>query len=161
MKTDYYPEASRVEIDAVNELVYHTINNGVYKAGFATEQSVYERHCKKIFESLDTLETRLEKQRYLVGNAITEADWRLFTTLIRFDSVYFAHFKCNLRSIESYPNLSNYVKDLYQYPGVAETVNFEHIKTHYYFSHDMINPTRVVPIGPLIDYMAAHDRGRF
>ena len=161
VKTDYYPEASRVEIDAVNELVYHTINNGVYKAGFATEQSVYERHCKKIFESLDTLETRLEKQRYLVGNAITEADWRLFTTLIRFDSVYFAHFKCNLRSIESYPNLSNYVKDLYQYPGVAETVNFEHIKTHYYFSHDMINPTRVVPIGPLIDYMAAHDRGRF
>lgn len=161
VKTDYYPEASRVEIDAVNELVYHTINNGVYKAGFATEQNVYEKHCKKLFESLDALETRLAKQRYLVGNNITEADWRLFTTLIRFDSVYFAHFKCNLRSIESYPNLSNYVKDLYQYPGVAETVNFEHIKTHYYFSHDMINPTRVVPIGPLIDYMAEHDRGRF
>lgn len=161
VKTDFYPEALRSEIDAVNELVYHTINNGVYKAGFATEQNVYEKHCKKLFESLDALETRLAKQRYLVGNNITEADWRLFTTLIRFDSVYFAHFKCNLRSIESYPNLSNYVKDLYQYPGVAETVNFEHIKTHYYYSHDMINPTRVVPLGPEINYLAKHDRDRF
>ncbi len=161
VQTDYYPEPLRAEIDAVNDLVYDKINNGVYKAGFATNQQVYERHVQKLFEVLDQLEDRLGTHRYLVGDQITEADWRLFTTLIRFDSVYYGHFKTNLRQIESYPNLSNYLRDLYQQPGVAETVDFHHIKTHYYYSHDMINPTRVVPAGPVIDYGAPHDRERF
>ena len=161
VKTDYYPQALRTQIDEVNELVYHAINNGVYKTGFATQQDVYEKHFKVLFNALDTLEARLENQRYLVGNEITEADWRLFTTLIRFDSVYFGHFKTNLRQIESYPNLSNYLRDLFQQPGVSETVNFEHIKMHYYYSHDTINPTRVVPVGPEINYLSKHDRDRF
>ena len=161
VKTDYYPQALRTQIDEVNELVYHAINNGVYKTGFATQQDVYEKHFKVLFNALDTLEARLENQRYLVGNEITEADWRLFTTLIRFDSVYFGHFKTNLRQIESYPNLSNYLRDLFQQPGVSETVNFEHIKVHYYYSHDTINPTRVVPVGPEINYLSKHDRDRF
>lgn len=158
---DYYPEGPRSEIDEINDLVYDAINNGVYKAGFATSQKAYERNVHKLFEALDQLEERLATQRYLVGSQITEADWRLFTTLIRFDSVYYGHFKTNLRQIESYPNLANYLRDLYQQPGVAETVNFHHIKTHYYYSHDMINPTRVVPAGPVIDYGAPHDRARF
>ena len=161
VKTDYYPQELRAEIDEVNELVYHAINNGVYKVGFATEQTVYEKHFKVLFNTLDTLEERLENQRYLVGSEITEADWRLFTTLIRFDSVYFGHFKTNLKQIESYPNLSNYLRDLYQQEGVSETVNFEHIKVHYYYSHDTINPTRVVPVGPEINYLSAHNRERF
>jgi len=161
VKTDYYPQALRTQIDEVNELVYHAINNGVYKTGFATQQDVYEKHFKVLFNALDTLEARLENQRYLVGNEITEADWRLFTTLIRFDSVYFGHFKTNLRQIENYPNLSNYLRDLFQQPGVSETVNFEHIKVHYYYSHDTINPTRVVPVGPEINYLSKHDRDRF
>ncbi|MEH6346964.1 MAG: glutathione S-transferase family protein [Bermanella sp.] len=161
VKTDYYPQALRSQIDEINELVYHAINNGVYKVGFATQQDVYEKHFKVLFNALDTIEARLENQRYLVGNTITEADWRLFTTLIRFDSVYFGHFKTNLKQIENYPNLSNYLRDLYQQPGVSETVNFEHIKVHYYYSHDTINPTRVVPVGPEINYLSAHNRDRF
>ncbi len=161
VKTDYYPKALRTEIDEVNELVYHAINNGVYKTGFATQQDVYEKHFKVLFNALDTIEARLDNQRYLVGNEITEADWRLFTTLIRFDSVYFGHFKTNLRQIENYQNLSNYLRDLFQQPGVSETVNFEHIKVHYYYSHDTINPTRVVPVGPEINYLSKHDRDRF
>lgn len=158
---DFYPEDKRDAINEVNALVYETINNGVYKVGFATKQGVYEKHLKALFNALDKIEARLSKQRYLVGNDVTESDWRLFTTLIRFDSVYYGHFKTNLRQIESYPNLSNYLRDLYQQPGVDETVNFEHIKTHYYYSHDMINPTRIVPLGPKIDYARPHDRGRF
>ncbi|MFK7956379.1 MAG: glutathione S-transferase family protein [Lysobacterales bacterium] len=158
--SDYYPAALQGEIDKINEYVYDAINNGVYKAGFATTQRAYETHVDKLFTALDNIELRLTNQRYLCGEQITEADWRLFTTLIRFDSVYFGHFKTNLRQIESYPNLSNYVRDLYQRPGVAQTVDFRHIKVHYYYSHDMINPTRVVPAGPMIDYHSAHNRGQ-
>ncbi|TQV66986.1 glutathione S-transferase family protein [Exilibacterium tricleocarpae] len=161
VKTDYYPSALRDEIDAVNATVYDNINNGVYKAGFATTQRAYERAFGKLFATLDDLEQRLDQRRYLAGDQVTEADWRLFTTLIRFDSVYHGHFKTNLRRIEDYPNLSNYLRDLYQQPGVAETVNFDHIKTHYYYSHDTINPTRVVPLGPQIEYSTPHDRDRF
>lgn len=160
VQTDFYPEPLREEIDTINDMVYDKINNGVYKAGFATKQDVYEGHVQQLFAALDDLENRLGKQRYLVGNQITEADWRLFTTLIRFDYVYYGHFKTNLRQIESYPNLSNYVRDLYQQPGVAGTVDFHHIKVHYYYSHDTINPTRIVPAGPDIDYNAPHDRDR-
>ncbi len=158
---DYYPQELRAEIDAINETVYHKVNNGVYKAGFATEQEPYEEAVVPLFETLDWLEDRLSRMRYLNGSAPTEADWRLVTTLLRFDPVYVGHFKCNLRTICSYPNLSNYVRDLYQVPGVAETVQMDHIKNHYYASHDMINPTRVVPMGPEIDYSAPHDRARF
>ena len=156
---DYYPESLRGEIDEINELVYHAVNNGVYLSGFATHQAVYERHVKKLFNILDQMEERLGTQRYLVGEQITEADWRLFTTLIRFDSVYVGHFKCNLRTIESYPNLSGYLRELYQVGGVAQTVDFEHIKGHYYESHLMINPTGIVPAGPTVDYMLPHGRG--
>lgn len=158
---DYYPQQLRAEIDEVNALVYDAINNGVYKTGFATRQDIYEIHFHELFAALDAVELRLSRQRYLLGGQITEADWRLFTTLIRFDAVYFAHFKANLRQIESYPNLSHYLRDLYQQPGIAETVDFKHIKVHYYYSHDMINPTRVVPLGPDIDYLSGHDRDRF
>ncbi len=158
VKTDFYPEALRGEIDAINAMVYDKINNGVYKAGFATTQAAYERHVVALFEALDDLESRLGQRRYLAGDQITEADWRAFTTLIRFDSVYYGHFKTNIRTIEAYPNLSNYLRDLYQQPGVAETVNFHHIKTHYYYSHDTINPTRVVPVGPQLDYDRPHNR---
>lgn len=160
VKTDFYPSALRTEIDEINDFVYNTINNGVYKVGFATTQDAYEKHVQQLFAALDKLEDRLDSRRYLVGEQITEADWRLFTTLIRFDSVYFGHFKTNLRQIESYPNLSNYVRDLYQQRGVAQTVDFHHIKVHYYYSHDMINPTRVVPAGPAIDYSTPHNRNR-
>lgn len=158
---DFYPEELRGEIDAVNAAVYERVNNGVYKAGFATEQSVYENEVAGLFEELDRLEARLGGQRYLAGARITEADWRLFTTLIRFDAVYHGHFKCNLRRIADYPNLSNYMRELYQVPGVAETVNMDHIKQHYYGSHKTINPTGIVPAGPIEDFTAPHDRARF
>jgi putative glutathione S-transferase len=158
---DFYPEPLRAEIDEINALVYPAINNGVYRAGFATTQAAYEEAFGELFSALDTLEERLSRQRYLVGAKITEADWRLFTTLARFDPVYVGHFKCNLRRIADYPSLSNYFRDLYQVPGVAGTVNMHHIKSHYYGSHTTINPTRIVPVGPEIDYAALHDRGRF
>jgi putative glutathione S-transferase len=157
-QTDYYPAESRAAIDVVNERVYTEINNGVYRAGFATSQQAYERACRNLFDSLDWLEEVLGKQYYLVGSQITEADWRLFTTLIRFDAVYFGHFKCNLRRIEDYPNLSNYLRDLYQQSGIAGTVDFEQIKRHYYGSHLAINPTAIVPCGPQLDYGRPHNR---
>ncbi|MBD0414481.1 glutathione S-transferase family protein [Oryzicola mucosus] len=158
---DFYPEALRGEIDGVNAKVYAAVNNGVYRAGFATTQEAYEEAFDKLFAQLDELEQRLSSQRYLAGGHITEADWRLFTTLVRFDPVYVGHFKCNLRRIADYPNLSNYLRELYQVPGVAGTVNIDHIKRHYYGSHDTINPTRIVPKGPELDYEAPHDRARF
>ncbi len=158
---DYYPVELREEIDRINALVYPTINNGVYRAGFATSQEAYEEAARTVFATLDKLEELLTRQRYLVGGRITEADWRLFTTLVRFDAVYYGHFKCNLRRIVDYPALWNYLRDLYQVPGVAETVSLDHIKRHYYGSHRKINPTGIVPIGPLIDLTAPHDRGRF
>jgi len=155
---DYYPEQLREEIDAVNERVYHDVNNGVYKAGFATSQGAYEEAVEKLFEALDWLDERLSTSRYLVGDRLTEADWRLFTTLVRFDPVYVGHFKCNVRRITDYPNLSGYLRELYQVPGVKETVNFEHIKNHYYGSHANINPTGIVPVGPDQDLDAPHGR---
>ncbi len=158
---DYYPAPLRAEIDIVNERIYDTVNNGVYKAGFATTQEAYEAAVYPLFETLDWLEERLGKQRYLIGDAITEADWRLFTTLVRFDPVYVGHFKCNIRRIVDYPNLSGYLRDLYQQPGVAATVNMTHIKNHYYASHETVNPSRVIPVGPEIDHSAPHDRARF
>ncbi|ODT07689.1 MAG: glutathione-dependent reductase [Mesorhizobium sp. SCN 65-20] len=157
---DFYPEGLRAEIDATNDFVYPAINNGVYRAGFATTQAAYEEAFNELFAALDTLEDRLSRQRYLVGNRLTEADWRLFTTLVRFDPVYVGHFKTNLRRIADYPNLSNYVRELYQVPGVAGTVNFRHIKAHYYGSHATINPTGVIPVGPEMDLDAPHNRGR-
>ncbi len=160
-KGDYYPEALRAEIDEVNALVYSSINNGVYKSGFATEQAAYNEAVTTLFAALDHMEARLGKSRYLAGNQITEADWRFFTTLYRFDPVYVGHFKCNIRRIFDYPNLWNYTLDLYQQPGIAETCNLTHIKQHYYGSHETINPTRIVPLGPQIDYTQPHDRGRF
>ena len=156
---DYYPEALREEIDAVNARVYDEINNGVYKAGFATTQTAYEEAVVPLFKALDWLEACLSQQRYLCGDSITEADWRLFTTLIRFDAVYVGHFKCNLKRLADYPQLSGYLRELYQWPGVRETVDFQHIKGHYYQSHDMINPTRVVPLGPELNLDAPHGRG--
>jgi putative glutathione S-transferase len=158
---DYYPEALRSQIDEINEFVYGTINNGVYKAGFATEQNVYDFEVKKLFTALDVLEEKLAGQRYLVGSTLTEADLRLFTTLVRFDPVYVGHFKCNIRRIADYPNISNYVRDVYQVAGVKDTVNMEHIKEHYYTSHLHMNPTGIVPIGLEVDYDAPHDRARF
>lgn len=155
---DYYPENLREEIDAINERVYNCINNGVYRCGFATKQAAYENAYTSLFSALDDVEDRLSKNTFLCGDKITEADWRLFTTLIRFDSVYFGHFKCNKQRIEDYPNISHYVRHLYQWPGVEKTVNFHHIKRHYYFSHTMINPTQVVPVGPNVDYMQPHNR---
>ncbi|RUO21532.1 glutathione S-transferase family protein [Aliidiomarina haloalkalitolerans] len=155
---DFYPEQLRSDIDAINEVVYDNVNNGVYKAGFATTQPAYEEAFDSLFKALDQLEQKLAGQRYLVGSALTEADWRLFTTLVRFDAVYVGHFKCNLKRIVDYPNLWNFVRELYQVPGVAETVRMDHIKTHYYVSHDMINPTGVVPKGPELDFTAPHDR---
>lgn len=160
VKTDYYPEALRGDIDRCNDFTYGAINNGVYKAGFATTQAAYEKAFNTLFAALDDLDNRLGTQRYLMGEQITEADIRLFTTLIRFDSVYYGHFKTNLRRIEDYPNLSHYIRDIYQQDGVEDTVNFDHIKTHYYYSHNTINPTRVVPIGPDIDYHSPHNRAR-
>ena len=155
---DFYPLHLRAEIDEINEFIYHNINNGVYKSGFATSQVAYEEALTALFDALDKVEARLQKQRYLVGDQITEADWRLFTTLVRFDPVYVGHFKCNLKRIEDYPAISGYLRELYQVQGVAETTNIDHIKRHYYYSHTMINPTQVVPAGPELDLTTAHGR---
>lgn len=157
---DFYPKHLREAIDEVNEFVYHNINNGVYKTGFATTQEAYTEAFQVLFSALDRIEARLAQNRYLVGDHLTEADWRLFTTLIRFDPVYVGHFKCNQQRIADYPNLSHYLRDLYQVEGVAETVNLAHIKRHYYYSHATINPTRVVPVGPDLNNDAPHDRER-
>ncbi|MCW8852935.1 MAG: glutathione S-transferase family protein, partial [Gammaproteobacteria bacterium] len=153
---DFYPESLREEIDAINEIVYHNINNGVYRAGFATTQSAYDEAFDQLFNTMDELETLLSKQRYLVGKQITEADWRLFTTLVRFDAVYYNHFKTNKKRLIDYPGLWSYTRELYQVPGVAETVNMDHIKYHYFGSHKSINPTGIVPRGPDIDFMQPH-----
>ena len=157
---DYYPAALQGEIDAINERVYDSINNGVYRSGFATTQEAYEEAYYKLFDALDWVEQVLTRQRYLAGDALTEADWRLFTTLIRFDAVYHGHFKTNRQRIADYPAMSNYLRELYQQPGVADTVNFAHIKQHYYGSHRTINPTQVVPLGPQQDFTLPHDRSR-
>lgn len=158
---DFYPEAKREAIDTINEGIYHHINNGVYKCGFATKQAVYEKAFKELFAELDKVDSILSNSRYLVGDEISEADWRLFTTLVRFDAVYVGHFKCNLKRIADYEHISNYLRELYQYPGVKETVNLAHIKRHYYYSHAMINPTRVVPLGPELDLDRPHNRHNF
>ena len=155
---DYYPAGLRNQIDEINARIYSEVNNGVYKAGFATSQAAYEEAVFPLFEALDWLEHRLSKQRYLLGERLTEADWRLFTTLVRFDSVYVGHFKCNIRRLQDYANLWAYTRDLYQHEGVAETIDMHHIKHHYYGSHDMINPTAVVPAGPVLDFWAPHGR---
>jgi glutathionyl-hydroquinone reductase len=157
---DFYPVALRAEIDRINVFVYDDINNGVYKAGFATTQSAYEEAFVALFSALDEIEERLGRQRYLVDDTITEADWRLFTTLVRFDAVYYSHFKCNLRRVIDYRNLWSYTRELYQLPGIADTVNLDHIKRHYFMSHTTINPTRIVPKGPAIDFWLPPDRGR-
>jgi putative glutathione S-transferase len=157
---DYYPQALRAEIDALNARIYDTVNNGVYKAGFATTQAAYEKAFEPLFVTLDWLDERLSKQRYLCGGVLTEADIRLFTTLVRFDPVYVGHFKCNRRRIADYPNLSGYTRDLYQTGGIGETVDLGHIKRHYYTSHPSINPTGIIPSGPEIDFSAPSLRGR-
>ena len=158
---DFWPEAMRDEIEQVNELVYHNVNNGVYKSGFATDAAVYASEVTAVFEALDKLEARLSQQRYLMGAKFTEADIRLFATLIRFDPVYVGHFKCNLKRIYDYPNLYHYMKEIYQLEAIKDTVFFDHIKFHYYASHNMINNTRIVPLGPIQDLDSAHDRDRF
>ena len=158
---NFLPKALLAEIDTINEFVYSAVNNGVYKAGFATTEAAYTEAVVTLFDALDTLEARLADQRYLLGDTITEADWRLFTTLVRFDAVYVGHFKCNIRRIVDYPNLWGYLRDLYQVPGIAETVSIEHIKAHYYTSHANINPTRIIPVGPVLDFNEPHDRARF
>ena len=150
---DYYPEHLRTEIDEVNDRIYNTVNNGVYESGFSTTQVAYEEAVVPLFETLDWLEQRLKTQRYLFGENITEADWRLFTTLLRFDPVYYSHFKCNIRRLVDYSNLWAYTRDLYQQPGVAETFNLQHVKKHYYQSHYTINPSRLVPVGPELNYL--------
>jgi len=155
---DYYPVPLRADIDRINAEVYDSVNNGVYKAGFATSQAAYEEAVAPLFATLDRLESLLGAQRYLCGDRITEADWRLFTTLVRFDPVYVGHFECNLRCLSDYPNLWAYTRELFQWPGVRETVNFDHIKRHYYQSHESINPTRIVPVGPLLAFDAPHGR---
>jgi putative glutathione S-transferase len=157
---DFYPAPLRGEIDALNERIYPAVNNGVYRAGFATAQKAYEEAFDDVFNELDRLEQLLGANRYLTGEYLTEADIRLFTTLIRFDAVYHGHFKCNLRRIADYPNLSNWLREIYQWPGIAETVDFEHIKNHYYGSHKTINPTGIVPKGPAQAFTAPHDRER-
>ncbi len=155
---DYYPPELHANINDINEEIYQTINNGVYRCGFATTQDAYEKAYHSLFNMLDKIEDRLSTNRYLCGDQITEADWRLFTTLIRFDAVYHGHFKCNKKRIEDYANISQYLRELYQWPGIADTVNFRHIKRHYYASHTMINPTGIVPMGPAIDYTSPHNR---
>ncbi len=157
---DLYPSDLRDEIDQLNLMIYENINDGVYRAGFATSQKVYEGAVQRLFEALDQMDLRLTHRRYLFGPCPLETDWRLFVTLIRFDAVYHGHFKCNLRRVMDYPNLFGYLKDLYQYDGIADTVNFDHIKRHYYITHDDINPTRIVPIGPIQDLHAPHGRAR-
>ena len=149
---DLYPENLRVEIDELNQIIYENVNNGVYRAGFATTQAAYELAVQKLFETLDSLEERLSQQQYLLGNQIVECDWRLFVTLIRFDAVYYNHFKCNQRRIIDYPNLYRYTCQLYQQDGISDTVNFDHIKRHYYMTHPEINPTRIVPTGPELNF---------
>jgi len=156
--TDLFPAPLREEIETLNARIYETVNNGVYRAGFATSQEAYEAAVVPLFETLTWLDQRLSSQRYLLGDQHTETDWRLFTTLVRFDAVYHGHFKCNLRMLADFPNLWGYTRDLYQVPGVAETVNFDHIKRHYYITHRAINPTGVVPLGPELDFAASHDR---
>ncbi len=156
---DFYPEALRADIDRWNRRIYRAVNNGVYRAGFATSQAAYQEAYRELFAELDCLDAHLADHRYLAGDALTEADVRLFTTLIRFDAVYHGHFKCNRQRLEDYAHLPAYVRDIYQLPGVADTVNFDHIKTHYYASHLNINPTGVVPLGPAIDYTSPHGRG--
>ncbi len=156
---DFYPPALRAEIDAINRVVYDNVNNGVYRCGFATTQAAYEEAFDVLFATLEDLEARLGRNRYLVGERMTEADWRLFTTLVRFDSVYYGHFKCNLRRIIDYTNLWGFTRELYQVPGVSETVDLGQIKRHYYMSHATINPTRIIPKGPAIDFRTPHGRG--
>ncbi len=156
-----YPEGLRDEIDQLNDFIYEAVNDGVYRAGFASSQGAYENATRTLFNALDVLEERLAQQRYLLGDTPLESDWRLFVTLIRFDAVYHGHFKCNLRRIVDYPNLQGYLKDLYQIEGVAETVNFDHIKRHYFLTHDEINPGGIVPIGPTLDLLSEHGRDRF
>ena len=157
---DFYPEDLRPEIDALNTRIYGTVNNGVYKAGFATTQAAYEDAVFPLFDTLDFLERHLARRRYLCGDTLTEADWRLFTTLVRFDAVYVGHFKCNIRRIVDYPNLWGYARDLFNHPGVRSTVNFHHIKHHYYTSHPTVNPHRIVPVGPTTDWDAPPVRAR-
>jgi putative glutathione S-transferase len=157
---DFFPKEIETEHAKLSSFLHDNVNNGVYRAGFATRQQPYEIACRKLFEALDDLEERLSKSRYLFGHRIVEADWRLFCTLIRFDVVYHGHFKCNLRRIIDYPNLQGYLMDLYQQPGIVDTVNFDHIKRHYYMTHTQINPTRIVPIGPVLDLGKPHNRER-
>ncbi len=158
---DYCPETMRKELDEINDFIYHNVNNGVYRCGFATTQAAYEEAYDQLFGALDTLEERLGRQRYLLGKQITQADWRLFVTLVRFDAVYYSHFKCNRQQLSSFHHLSNYLRELYQHPGIADTTNMTHIKQHYYYSQITINPTQIVPKGPLLDFEAPHDRGIF
>jgi glutathionyl-hydroquinone reductase len=158
---DYYPEPLRTGIDEINEKIFHNVNNGVYKSGFAKTQEAYEEAVTTLFATLNELEHHLGKQRYLVGPRITEADWRLFTTLVRFDAVYVGHFKCNIRRIVDYPNLQNYLRELYQVPGISELVFIEETKQHYYMSHETINPLAIIPMGPELSLDASHDRARF
>ena len=155
---DLFPKDIEAEHAKLNDFLYENINNGVYRAGFATRQHAYERACKRVFDALDEMEARLSKSRYLLGKRIVEADWRLFCTLIRFDVVYHGHFKCNLRRIIDYPNLQGYLLDLYQQSGIVETVSIDHIKRHYYMTHEEINPTRIVPLGPIVDLAKPHGR---
>ena len=155
---DFFPKDIEAEHSKLSDFLYDNVNNRVYRAGFATRQRAYEGSCKKLFDALDEIEKRLSKSRYLFGNRMVEADWRLFCTLIRFDAVYYGHFKCNLRRIIDYPNLQGYLLDLYQHPGIAETVSIDHIKRHYYMTHEEINPTRIVPLGPILDLTRSHGR---
>jgi putative glutathione S-transferase len=157
--TDYYPDSYASEIDEINARVYETINNGVYRAGFATSQSAYETAVQLLFESLDWAEGLLQRRRYLVGDLLTEADWRLFPTLVRFDAVYYSHFKCNLRHLYEYPNLWGYARDIYQLPGISATVSLDEYKMHYYGSHRHLNPGGIIPLGPLLDFSTPHRRG--
>jgi len=157
---DFYPKKYRKEIDLINDRIYSTINNGVYKCGFATTQVAYNEAIEPMFETLEWLEKKLDNKRYLLGDFLTEADWRLFTTLIRFDAVYYNHFKCNKFKISEFKNLSNYLRELYQYPGISDTVNMKHIKGHYFESHDTINPTRIVPLGPVQNFNLPHNRNK-
>ncbi|MEH6577702.1 MAG: glutathione S-transferase family protein [Amphritea sp.] len=157
-QTDFYPQALAGRINELNDWIYDSVNNGVYRAGFATTQEAYELNVQALFDSLEKIEDLLAEKRYLAGSQLTEADWRLFTTLVRFDAVYHGHFKCNLKMLAEFPNISGYVRELYQVPGVAETVDMAHIKQHYYYSHDMINPTRIVPLGPELKFDQPHGR---
>jgi putative glutathione S-transferase len=157
-EVNLFPEDIADEQAMLSGFIYEKVNNGVYRAGFATSQEAYEQGCRAVFAALDELERRLPASRYLFGKRIVEADWRLFCTLIRFDAVYHGHFKCNVRRIVDYPNLDGYLRDLYHWPGIAETVNLDHIKRHYYMTHDDINPTRIVPIGPDLNFHRPHGR---